>query len=51
MIYETVKLPDINKAIDYYKEAKKTLENIDTTQKQDQINEDDIQVEEETEVE
>ncbi len=44
-------LNDINKAIDYYKEAKKTLENIDTTQKQDQINEDDIQVEEETEVE
>lgn len=44
-------LNDINKAIDYYKEAKKTLEIIDTTQKQDQINEDDIQVEEETEVE
>ena len=44
-------LNDINKAIDYYKEAKKTLEIIDTTQNQDQINEDDIQVEEETEVE
>lgn len=44
-------LNDINKAIDYYKETKKTLENIDTTQKQDQVNEDDIQLEEETEVE
>ena len=39
-------LNDINKAIDYYKETKKTLENIDTTQMQDQVNQDQVNQEE-----